>query len=178
MTNLVAWELEPERFEPKDIPVEAVDLNEPFPAPQGAFGLVTAAEVTEHLENPFHSVRELGRGHAPDGILVLTTPHIESAASRLKFLVKGEFRWFGEDDYRAWGHIQPISSWQLDKAARRSGLVVLERSHNLRDTLVVADPGLRSIAGAVVGLALGPFLRGHTRGDINVWVLGRAPARG
>jgi SAM-dependent methyltransferase len=173
-TDLLAWELEPERFEPTEIPVEAVDLNGPFPEPPpGGFGLVTAVEVIEHLENPFHFLREVARLLAPDGILVLTSPNIESAASRLKFLAKGEFRWFGEDDYRAWGHIQPISAWQLDKAARRAGLQILERSYNLRDTLVVADPGARSIAAAVVGLALGALVKGQTRGDINVWILAR-----
>jgi SAM-dependent methyltransferase len=178
-TELVAWELEPERFEPPEIRVEAVDLNRTFPdPPPGGYGLVTAVEVIEHLENPFHFLREIARVLAPDGVLVLTTPNIESAASRLKFLVNGEFRWFGEEDYLAWGHIQPLSAWQLDKATRRSGLKILERSHNLRDTLVVADPGVRSVVAAVIGLAFTPFLRGNARGDINVWVLARAPVLG
>jgi SAM-dependent methyltransferase len=173
--RLTAWELDPERFRVEAIPVEAVDLEAPFPeSARGRFDLATAVEVVEHLENPYAFFRQTAEVLTGRGIAIVTTPNVESARSRLRFLRTGEFRWFGESEYLDWGHIQPLSSWELDKALRQSGLKVLERSYNLRDALLVYDPGLRRVLGSLVAAAVTPFLRGNARGDINVWVIGHA----
>ena len=178
-TNLTAWELDPDRFVAEGATLRAVDLNEPFPADAaGGFELVTAVEVIEHLENLYAFMREVAGVLSPDGVLLLTTPNVESTLSRLKFLLKGELRWFGEDDYKAWGHVQPITSWQLDKALRQSGLRILARSHNLRDALLVMDSRGRTAVAAIGAALLTPLLRGHTRGDIHVWAIGHAPVDG
>jgi 2-polyprenyl-3-methyl-5-hydroxy-6-metoxy-1,4-benzoquinol methylase len=173
--RVTAWELDPSRLRVEGIPVEPVDLEAPVPdAARGRFDLVTAVEVVEHLENPYGFFRRVADVLAERGIAIVTTPNVESARSRLRFLRTGQFRWFGESEYRDWGHIQPITSWQLDKALRRSRLKVLERSYNLRDARFVYDPGLRRVVGSLVAAAVTPFLRGNARGDINVWVIGRA----
>jgi SAM-dependent methyltransferase len=177
-TKLSAWDLDPHRFVVNGAVARGVDLNEPFPSDAaGRYQLVTAVEVIEHLENPYAFMREVARVLSPEGILLLTTPNIEGTLSRLKFLLKGEFRWFGEDDYQAWGHIQPLTSWQLDKALRQSGLCVLERSYNLRDAVLVLDNRPRTALAALGAALLTPLLRGQTRGDINVWAIGHASAQ-
>jgi 2-polyprenyl-3-methyl-5-hydroxy-6-metoxy-1,4-benzoquinol methylase len=173
--RLTAWELDPARFRVEAIRVEAVDLEAPFPeSARGRFDLATAVEVVEHLENPYAFFRQTAGVLTERGVAIVTTPNVESARSRLRFLRTGEFRWFGESEYHDWGHIQPLSAWELDKALRQSGLKVLERSYNLRDALLVYDPGLRRMLGSLVAAAMTPFLRGNARGDINVWVIGRA----
>jgi SAM-dependent methyltransferase len=165
----------PRAFRVEAIRVEAVDLEAPFPeSARGRFDLATAVEVVEHLENPYAFFRQTAGVLTERGVAIVTTPNVESARSRLRFLRTGEFRWFGESEYHDWGHIQPLSAWELDKALRQSGLKVLERSYNLRDALLVYDPGLRRMLGSLVAAAMTPFLRGNARGDINVWVIGRA----
>jgi SAM-dependent methyltransferase len=85
----------PER--PASMPAEAafvggVDLNARWPFPDGAFDGVHLQEVIEHLENPAHVVRECARLLRPDGILVLSTPNILNAASRLRFFLTGFYQ--------------------------------------------------------------------------------------
>jgi SAM-dependent methyltransferase len=172
--SVVAWELEPENFRAKGVEVLPVDLNKPFPRGE-AFDLITATEIIEHLENPFHFLREISKSLKPGGMLVLSTPNIESALSRVQFLYSGMFRWFNEASFAEWGHIQPISSFQLDKALRSAGLEIVEQGHNSHDRLLTIDRGLKNYLKALSALLLYPLMKGHKRGDINLWLIRHSP---
>ena len=53
-----------------------------FPFPDGAFDVVLALEIVEHLAlNPFHLFSEAHRVLAPNGSILVTTPNIVSARS-------------------------------------------------------------------------------------------------
>ena len=54
------------------------DLNLPLSSADGAFDLVVAAEVIEHLENPRFMIREIYRLLSPGGTTIITTPNNES----------------------------------------------------------------------------------------------------
>jgi SAM-dependent methyltransferase len=72
-----------------DVPFLKLDLNQPdFASRLGerTFGLVTSLEVIEHLENPTGFLRNVARLLKPDGIAVLSTPNVDNAAARMKFL--------------------------------------------------------------------------------------------
>jgi len=56
--------------------VQAVDLNEPLPWPDGSFDCVTMVEVIEHVVNTEGLLEEIFRVLAPGGRLLLTTPNI------------------------------------------------------------------------------------------------------
>lgn len=49
----------------------------------GAFDVVLALDVIEHLVDPAAALRELAARLAPGGLLVLTTPRWDSLAARL-----------------------------------------------------------------------------------------------
>jgi SAM-dependent methyltransferase len=67
---------------------------EAFPYPDGQFDGATAWGIAEHLENPFHFVRELWRVLKPGAPLLLSLPNVGHISSRYDFLVKGVFpRW-------------------------------------------------------------------------------------
>jgi 2-polyprenyl-3-methyl-5-hydroxy-6-metoxy-1,4-benzoquinol methylase len=96
-----------------DVPFTQMDLNQPdFSAQLGArtFGLVTAIEVFEHVESPIGFLRNVGRLLKPDGLAVLTTPNMDSAPARVKFLLRGKLRMM--DEHSEPTHISPIF-WDL-----------------------------------------------------------------
>ena len=66
--------------------IDAVDVErESFPYQDNEFDLVTCFEVLEHLKHsPIPMVKEIKRVLHPEGLLVLTTPNINSARSLVK----------------------------------------------------------------------------------------------
>jgi ubiquinone/menaquinone biosynthesis C-methylase UbiE len=73
--------------------LQALDLNtEKFPYPDNHFDAVTAWGLPEHLENPYHFLREVHRVLKPEGIYIATWPNIEHIMNRLIFLKSAEMR--------------------------------------------------------------------------------------
>jgi glycogen(starch) synthase len=108
--------------------VVPVDLDEPaFVSALGErqFGLVTAVEVIEHLENPIGFLRNVRSLLRPDGAAVITTPNMDSLAARAKFLLTGRLRMM--DDLGDPTHISPVF-WDLlvRQYLPRAGLEVAE----------------------------------------------------
>jgi len=182
-TDVTAWDQDPSQLtDLHTVTVEAVDLNEDFgerAGESGKFGVILAVEIIEHVENPYHFARQLKRLLAPDGLAVITTPNIESAASRVAFLRTGCPRWFGDDFYGDrdgdGGHISALTFWQLNKAVERAGLRVVEKSHNLHNAVIVRDPGALSTYRAALTAALFyPLMQGNRDGDIHVLAIQHA----
>lgn len=71
---------------------KVADFNfDRFPWSDGFFDQIAAIEVVEHLENPYHFLREMARIIKKDGILLVTTPNPGHFWNKLSFLRKGEF---------------------------------------------------------------------------------------
>jgi SAM-dependent methyltransferase len=118
-----ACDFHTERFAAEGVPVERVNLNtEPLPYPDRVFDLVTCSEVIEHLENYRALLREANRVLKPGGLLVVTTPNVLNAYSRLRYLACGFANLFGplpsKNDklYSTGGHISPIPYFYLAHA--------------------------------------------------------------
>lgn len=79
----------------KSIDFKLIDLNtEKMPYPDNYFEYVTAWGIGEHMENPFHFMREVYRTLKPGGIFIFALPNVFHIISRLLFLKKGTFpRW-------------------------------------------------------------------------------------
>jgi SAM-dependent methyltransferase len=99
----------------------------------------------------------------PGGVLVLSSPNVESLSSRLLFLWNGRLRFFTAEERH---HISPVFGWLLDRFLREAGLQPIETSYN-RDAM---DCGRSAKArlGALLGRALQPWLRGDLRGEIRL----------
>lgn len=139
------------------------DLNKAFPEDWGPYDAVTAVEVIEHLENPRHFFRECTRIVVSCGFLLLTTPHIESGYSRLKFLASGRFEWFEESHYESSGHITPLTQWQLQRIAQETGFRIVAR-----------EPGPRTAASLrrrFVAVVLAWLMRDVGWDDVRVLLL-------
>lgn len=98
------------------------DLNADFDF-QEKYDVVLAVEIIEHLENPFHFIRQLQRHLKPDGFIVLTTPNVDSFFDRLWFLFHGYSYYFGSRGIvNSGGHITMCPEWLLRYIAERQGL--------------------------------------------------------
>jgi 2-polyprenyl-3-methyl-5-hydroxy-6-metoxy-1,4-benzoquinol methylase len=140
-------------FNKLDLDHETIDLG------SKRFGLITAIEVIEHLENPGHLWDLASRYLADDGRFLITTPNIQSLRCRLRFLLTGDLPFFDKKSDPT--HIQPM---YLDGAARamaRHGLEV-ERSWTfpVSGSLVFRKGIVR------FGRALGVVLPDNVPGDV------------
>jgi SAM-dependent methyltransferase len=99
------------------------DLDSDDPALDGmAFGLVTAIEVIEHLENPGRLVSFISRHLQDDARVLITTPNIHSLRCRLKLLLTGRLPSFDEKGDPT--HIAPLLLPAFRKVAGRHGLEI------------------------------------------------------
>lgn len=155
-----------------EAPVEHWDLDLPgLPGQLGdrRFSLVVATEVIEHVESPIGFLRLVEELLDEGGIAVLTTPNVDNALPRVKFLLRDRLRMMDEAGDPT--HISPIF---LDLLVRqylpRSGLRLLERRSLPPDGFLVSRRW-----ALTVGKVLARLLPGVANlGDNHVFVLGRA----
>jgi SAM-dependent methyltransferase len=156
-----------------DVPIVALDFNEPRFSDQlgpGRYGLVTSIEVIEHVESPIGFLRNIGRLLKPDGIAVITTPNVDNAPARLRFLVSGKVRMM--DEHGEPTHISPIF-WDLFTRMYlpRAGLRLVEHRVFPTNGYFHTRPEL----AWAIGTASRMFKDECLLGDNHVFVLERAP---
>ncbi|HEY9768983.1 MAG TPA: class I SAM-dependent methyltransferase [Coleofasciculaceae cyanobacterium] len=110
--SVSACDLHCDNFIPKEIPFKVANLNDALPYDNASFDVVVGTEIIEHLENPWHLVRELHRVTKPGGTIVLSTPNLDNWYVRLIFFLTGKLYNF-LSSYEAIGHITPVFLWNL-----------------------------------------------------------------
>ena len=74
----------------QNIPLhQGVDLTRSLPFADGAYDLVLATEVLEHLPSHAPVLAEVGRVLRPGGMFICTTPNIHRLSSRARFFLTG-----------------------------------------------------------------------------------------
>lgn len=100
------------------------DCNRDFPENLGQFDVVVCSEVIEHLENGRHFWRQIARILKPGGVVIVSTPNIESITSILSFALRGYHSAFGGKAYPA--HITAVSSMDMHHMIAEAGLQLKE----------------------------------------------------
>lgn len=118
--DVTACELQPENFKAENIRCDKINLNNDLPYQNEIFDYVTSVETIEHLENPWHFLREISRILKVNGKLILTTPNVNSISSRMLFLYNLNYHDFEEYTY----HVSPINFNMLSKMLTDSGFIV------------------------------------------------------
>lgn len=100
---------------------QAVDLNKQLPFEDNFFDFIISVETIEHLENPWHFIRELNRVLKNEGQLIITTPNVTNIFSRALFLTNGRYVLFSKRDVQNKYHITPLPMWILEGILEREG---------------------------------------------------------
>lgn len=90
--DINAWALQKAKENFRRVPFSTASAEE-LPFASGTFGIIIIKHVVEHLPRPEQAIRELGRILAPGGVLILSTPNLDSLLKPLK----GE-DWIGYQD--------------------------------------------------------------------------------
>jgi len=75
--------------------------REKLPFKDNFMDVVTGWEVVEHLENPYHAIREVHRVLVPGGYFIFSMPNAFHWSNKFYFLFTGNFlRWNAKNDHR------------------------------------------------------------------------------
>lgn len=88
-------------------------VKETFPYADDTFDGATSIEVIEHLENPYHFLREVARVLKPGAPFILSTPNPDHVWNKMSFFRHGDFYRFLEGN----NHIMLFSNHILQKGA-------------------------------------------------------------
>jgi len=111
-------------IEPRPQGFVETDFNQELPFADGTFEIAVSSETIEHLENPWHFMREISRVVRNGGIVVISTPNVSQLFSRLLFAISGVMLWFQPCDVAPLGHITPIHQHALRLMGERAGLLI------------------------------------------------------
>lgn len=132
---------------------EEIDLGEQ------KYGLISAIELIEHLENPGRLFTLVSTYLDDDGYFLLTTPNIHSLRCRLKFLLTGRLASFDEKGDPT--HIYPVLLDSLQRLLPRYSLEIVKSwSYPDRGSLIFRRP--IKMLSAALGLILPNQVPGDT----------------
>jgi 2-polyprenyl-3-methyl-5-hydroxy-6-metoxy-1,4-benzoquinol methylase len=160
--EVVAVDFNADDWKLPDVPLRVADLDSEFAetvlATNSKFDGIAAIEIIEHLENPFRFVRECAKLLKPGGLLLLTSPNVESVFSRLIFLYTGRLYAFNEYETVRPAHITPIFKWKLDMILEEAGFTII--NEEFTPLVHLPSANLRVRSASVVARIVAPFLKG------------------
>jgi ubiquinone/menaquinone biosynthesis C-methylase UbiE len=96
------------------------DMCDPIPFLDGSFNVIWCSGILEHVPNPGFVLREMYRGLAPGGRLMVTVPY----NSRLRDLLTTMFNW-NQPFVPAESYLHFFTKKSLEKIARNAGFTSL-----------------------------------------------------
>lgn len=108
------------------------DANQPLPFADSSFDAVVTIEGIEHLENPTFFLRECARVTRPGGMVIMSTPNVDSLRSRKYVMLYGYHKYFGPfSDYHkdSW-HMLPVDMIFVRGASKKAGLEIVDLAVN------------------------------------------------
>ena len=166
--QVTAIECETSTFAAPGVELVNADLNQSFADNLGDrdYQLITCLEVIEHMENPRNLLRQCSRLLRSDGVLVITTPNIESVPARLRFFATGELSMFGRDPTRnEASHITPIHTLMFERMIADTGFAL--KAHEFNASFPIGTRPLNRMLSKLASLVV----RGVQGGDCHIFVL-------
>lgn len=116
--------------------VVAADMNGALPLPDATADAVACCEGLEHIENPWHVLREFRRVLRPGGQLVISLPNTVDLRQRFRMLRRG---YWGHYFPRVPDHINHMGVFALCHALLRTGFTI----EDIRSAKVYGGAGYR-----------------------------------
>lgn len=160
------------------IPSHFCDVDLPFDRDTVGgrpFGLVCAIEIIEHSENPAAFLRSCASLLDPGGIMILSTPNVESASARLQWLVHGRPASFALGEIEQNRHISMPWREGLEHLIGLAGFEIRERHF---PGALRLGRGPLSLVKRLVVRAMEWALPGDLKGTARLYVLRRTDAIG
>lgn len=171
--SLEALEVNAEAFQVKEIAVHPLNLEQSWadqlPEP---FDALVTLEVIEHLENPWHFARQCSAAIRPGGIVVLSTPNIQSSRSRIEFVLNAEFRFFHQKHFEQIGHMTSMTKNQICQVFSCAGCEFVDFDHS-RHKGMPRPTSARKLLRALIYGASYPFMSGAKHGEAGIFVFRR-----
>jgi len=133
------------------------------------YELISAIEILEHLENPGRLFFHIAQILEPNGIVLLTTPNIESVLCRLRFLLTGNLKQFDAKGDPT--HVYPVLSVCLERILRRHHLIITSSWSFPADGRSASSCARTRLVASLVR----PFIPERFEGDIRCYLIKRAP---
>lgn len=119
--DVVSVDIELKDDDPKNVKFDLNSEHE-LPFEPEYFDFIFCQEVIEHIENPWKLFRNMRRVLKSKGLLLLTTPNIQSNYSKKIFDKDGYFHWFTPDCFGY--HVNPLPLWEIELIAERNAFIV------------------------------------------------------
>jgi 2-polyprenyl-3-methyl-5-hydroxy-6-metoxy-1,4-benzoquinol methylase len=157
--HLHGIDLDTEQFQTSDATCSKINLDlEEIDLGEQKFGLISAIELVEHLENPGRLFKLVSTYLDNGGYFLLTTPNVHSLRCRLKFFLTGKLASFDEKGDQT--HIYPVLLTSLERLLPRYSLNIIKSwSYPEKGSLIFRSPIKMMSAG------LGLFLPNQVPGD-------------
>lgn len=176
--NICAVDINPKDFKFKNkIDFVELDLNSHtavqdfIAANVDKYDLILGIETIEHLENPWSYMKLLKSVSKKNGIIMVTTPNINSIFSKISFILFDRFHQFSESDLEYF-HINPISFFELYTICRILRLKIeTVLPGGLYPIIWISKSVLFSIIYSVSNIFLYPFTRGLKYGWCCIYIL-------
>jgi 2-polyprenyl-3-methyl-5-hydroxy-6-metoxy-1,4-benzoquinol methylase len=128
---------------------------------------VVAIEIMEHMENPFHFLRQIRKIVNEDGYVFISTPNPLEFVARCRIFLKGKVDMMVHPDHRT-----PIFPDTMERYCAEAGFEIIQRAYDI-DTLTVKGTTLRGkIMRRFAKLFRGTLPRdSYTKGNSNIWIL-------
>jgi len=109
---------------------------------ESKYDVIIAAEIIEHLENPWHFIRNLKKNLKPKGFIILTTPSIDSFFDRLWFLFYGYHFYFGKRGItNSDGHFTICSCWLISYISQSEKLSCVRIKNSINHDKIMSFKG-------------------------------------
>ena len=144
--DVIAADINPHLFCVEGISCKKVDLNGDFPFEDDIFDFVLCSNGIEHLEDPFHFVRECFRVLKKSGKLLVSTPNLLNLKSRMANLMVGFNLFTGRpqnevDNHRGGDHIHLTNYYELRVNLHGNGFRIIDvTTHMFSNTAMLLFP--------------------------------------